>query len=87
MLGSVIAGVGLTMIEPALRVGLGVASTDAALLQLVLYGALLVLVMILRPQGLLPERFHRIAVPAPEETPGPRLAVAEPVRADGARPA
>ncbi len=62
--GSVVAGVALTMIEPVLREVLGVESTQAALLQVVLYGALLVLVMIVRPQGLFPERSRHAAVPA-----------------------
>lgn len=64
LVGSVVAGVALTMIEPVLREVLGVESTQAALLQVVLYGALLVLVMIVRPQGLFPERSRHAAVPA-----------------------
>ncbi|GAA0951274.1 branched-chain amino acid ABC transporter ATP-binding protein/permease [Actinocorallia libanotica] len=76
LLGSVVAGVGLTMIEPALREGLGVQSSQAALLQLVLYGALLVVVMIARPQGLFAERFHRLA-PSPAGD-GPHTAAREP---------
>ncbi|GAB2850510.1 branched-chain amino acid ABC transporter ATP-binding protein/permease [Actinocorallia aurea] len=64
LIGSVVAGVALTMIEPALREGLGLQSTQASLVQLVLYGVLLVLVMILRPQGLFAERFRRVAPPA-----------------------
>ncbi|MFI0353407.1 ATP-binding cassette domain-containing protein [Actinomadura sp. 9N407] len=62
--GSIVAGVALTMIEPALREGLGVQSTQAALLQVVLYGVLLVLVMIVRPQGLFPERSRQPVAPA-----------------------
>lgn len=73
LFGSVVAGVALTMVEPALREGLGFASTDAALLQLVIFGALLVLVMIVRPQGLFAERFRHVEVTAPAGT-GPRLA-------------
>ncbi|ROO85621.1 branched-chain amino acid transport system permease protein [Actinocorallia herbida] len=69
LLGSVVAGVVLTMIEPALREGLGVQSSQAALLQLVLYGVLLVLVMIVRPQGLFAERFRRVAPPSPGDRP------------------
>ncbi|MFI0368893.1 ATP-binding cassette domain-containing protein [Actinomadura sp. 1N219] len=63
LLGSVVAGVALTMIEPVLREVLGVQSTQAALWQVVLYGALLVLVMIVRPQGLFPERSRRVVAP------------------------
>ncbi|XRQ10550.1 ABC transporter permease subunit [Actinomadura welshii] len=66
LIGSVVAGVVLTMIEPVLREVLGVQSTQAALLQVVLYGALLVLVMIVRPQGLFPERSGRVTAPVPE---------------------
>ena len=64
LFGSVVAAVGLTMIEPVLRTGLGLQSSQAALWQLVLYGALLVLVMILRPQGLFAERYRHVAPPA-----------------------
>ncbi|NKZ02280.1 branched-chain amino acid ABC transporter ATP-binding protein/permease [Actinomadura latina] len=64
--GSIVAGVVLTMIEPVLREVLGVQSTQAALLQVVLYGALLVLVMIVRPQGLFPERSRKVAAPGSE---------------------
>ncbi|TYB44206.1 ABC transporter permease subunit [Actinomadura chibensis] len=64
LVGSVVAGAVLTMIEPVLREVLGVQSTQAALWQVVLYGALLVLVMIVRPQGLFPERSKRVAPPA-----------------------
>lgn len=69
LLGSVVAGVALTMIEPVLREGLGMRSTQAALVQLVLYGVLLVLIMIVRPQGLFAERFRRVAPPAHETAP------------------
>ncbi|GAA0546035.1 branched-chain amino acid ABC transporter ATP-binding protein/permease [Actinomadura livida] len=70
--GSIVAGVGLTMIEPVLRGVLGFQSTQAALLQVVLYGALLVLVMIVRPQGLFPERSKRVAAPTARATVAPR---------------
>ncbi|TDE22672.1 branched-chain amino acid ABC transporter ATP-binding protein/permease [Actinomadura sp. 6K520] len=70
--GSIVAGVGLTMIEPVLRGVLGFQSTQAALLQVVLYGALLVLVMIVRPQGLFPERSKRVAAPTARATAAPR---------------
>jgi branched-chain amino acid transport system permease protein len=63
LFGSIVAGVVLTMIEPVLREVLGVQSTQAALLQVVLYGALLVLVMIVRPQGLFPERSRKVVAP------------------------
>ncbi|MEV4673891.1 MULTISPECIES: ABC transporter permease subunit [Actinomadura] len=69
LVGSVVAGVALTMIEPVLREVLGVESTQAALLQVVLYGVLLVLVMIVRPQGLFPERSRHAAVPAAGAAP------------------
>ncbi|KAB2386332.1 branched-chain amino acid ABC transporter ATP-binding protein/permease [Actinomadura montaniterrae] len=64
--GSIAAGIVLTMIEPVLRQVLAVQSTQAALVQVVLYGVLLLLVMLVRPQGLFPERARKVAVPAPE---------------------
>jgi branched-chain amino acid transport system permease protein len=74
LFGSIVAGVVLTMIEPVLREVLGVQSTQAALLQVVLYGALLVLVMIVRPQGLFPERSRKVVAPgsAPRARVTPR---------------
>ena len=60
LLGSVIAGVALTMIEPVLRTGLGFQSTEASLIRLVIFGVLLIAVMILRPSGILPERFGSV---------------------------
>ncbi|MFI0405668.1 ATP-binding cassette domain-containing protein [Actinomadura sp. 3N508] len=93
LLGSVVAGIALTMIEPVLREVLGVQSTQAALWQVVLYGALLVLVMIVRPQGLFPERSRRVAPPgtarvavSPREASSGRVAYADAevvLRADG----
>ncbi|GAA4367531.1 branched-chain amino acid ABC transporter ATP-binding protein/permease [Actinomadura verrucosospora] len=65
--GSIAAAVALTMIEPVLREVLGVQSTQAALVQVVLYGALLLLVMLVRPQGLFPERSRRAAASAVPE--------------------
>ncbi|GAA1816620.1 branched-chain amino acid ABC transporter ATP-binding protein/permease [Actinomadura chokoriensis] len=70
--GSVVAGVALTMIEPLLREVLGVQSTQATLLQVVLYGVLLVAVMIVRPQGLFPERSRKAVAPGA----GPRAQAA-----------
>ncbi|TYK51227.1 ABC transporter permease subunit [Actinomadura decatromicini] len=72
LVGSIVAGVVLTMIEPVLREVLGVQSTQAALWQVVLYGALLVLVMIVRPQGLFPERSKRVAPPGTGAKATPR---------------
>ncbi|MGI5330416.1 branched-chain amino acid ABC transporter ATP-binding protein/permease [Actinomadura nitritigenes] len=67
--GSIAAGVVLTMIEPVLRQVLAVQSTQAALVQVVLYGALLLLVMLVRPQGLFRERPRKIAAPAAAAAP------------------
>jgi branched-chain amino acid transport system permease protein len=74
LFGSIVAGVALTMIEPLLREVLGVQSTQATLLQVVLYGVLLVLVMIVRPQGLFPERSRKVVAPgsAPRARVTPR---------------
>ncbi|MBD2893098.1 Vitamin B12 import ATP-binding protein BtuD [Actinomadura sp. RB99] len=70
--GSIAAGIVLTMIEPVLRQVLAVQSTQAALVQVVLYGALLLLVMLVRPQGLFRERPRKIAIPDVPAAPAPR---------------
>jgi branched-chain amino acid transport system permease protein len=72
LVGSVVAAVLLTMIEPVLRTVVGLASAQATLVQLVLFGGLLVLVMLVRPQGLLPERYRHVGLPPPATTT-PRL--------------
>ncbi|ABL79761.1 MULTISPECIES: branched-chain amino acid ABC transporter ATP-binding protein/permease [unclassified Nocardioides] len=64
LFGSVLAAGVLTLIEPTLREALAMQSSQAALVQIVLYGALLVVMMILRPQGLLAERFRHVTPPA-----------------------
>jgi branched-chain amino acid transport system permease protein len=84
LIGSIVAAVLLTMIEPVLRTGVALESTQAALVQLVLFGALLVMVMIARPQGLLPERYRHVGLPAPVTT-GPRL-VRDRTSRDGTHP-
>jgi branched-chain amino acid transport system permease protein len=66
LFGSIVAAVALTMIEPVLREVLGLQSSAAALWQLVLYGALLVVMMIVRPQGLFAERFRHVTPPTEE---------------------
>ncbi|GAA2117969.1 branched-chain amino acid ABC transporter ATP-binding protein/permease [Actinomadura napierensis] len=79
LVGSIAAGVILTMIEPVLRQVLAVQSTQAALVQVVLYGALLLLVMLVRPQGLFPERARKVTAPAsePRARTSPRRAPAD----------
>lgn len=72
LFGSIVAAVALTMVEPSLREGLEMQSSQAALVQLVLYGGLLVVMMLTRPQGLFAERFRRVAPPA-ETPPHPRV--------------
>jgi branched-chain amino acid transport system permease protein len=76
LIGSVVAAGALTLIEPTLREALAMQSAQAALVQLVLYGALLVLVMILRPQGLFAERFRHVAPPPAEPVREPVQVVA-----------
>ncbi|KQW47387.1 hypothetical protein ASC77_13035 [Nocardioides sp. Root1257] len=66
LVGSVVAAIALTMIEPVLRQVVGLQSSEAALWQLVIYGGLLVLMMIVRPQGLFAERFRHVAPPTGE---------------------
>lgn len=74
LFGSIVAAGVLTMVEPVLREALGMQSSQAALVQLVLYGGLLVLVMIVRPQGLFAERFRHVGLPpAAPVTVGPRV--------------
>src|SRR6266508_2084644 len=85
LIGSIVGAVLLPMIEHVLRTGVALESTQAALVQLVLFGALLVMVMIARPQGLLPERYRHVGLPAPVTT-GPRL-VRDRTSRDGTHPA
>lgn len=72
LFGTVVAAVALTMVEPVLREALGMASSQAALVQLILYGGLLVLMMILRPQGLFAERFRHAGLPPARGADSPR---------------
>lgn len=81
LLGSVLAAGLLTMIEPTLREVLGMQSSQAALVQLVLYGGLLVVMMIVRPQGLLAERYRHVGLPPADAAALPRL-----VRESATRP-
>jgi branched-chain amino acid transport system permease protein len=53
--GSVLGAIAVTMLEPVLRRVIKVEASKAALIQLVVYGLALVVMMMLRPQGVLPE--------------------------------
>jgi branched-chain amino acid transport system permease protein len=53
--GSVLGAIAVTMLEPVLRRVIKVEASKAALIQLVVYGIALVVLMMLRPQGVLPE--------------------------------
>ncbi|WP_166870726.1 ATP-binding cassette domain-containing protein [Salinibacterium sp. ZJ450] len=64
LLGSVLAAAVLTLVEPVLRFVVALDSSTASLVQLAIYGAVLIVFMIVRPQGLLRERRRRVPVPA-----------------------
>lgn len=53
--GTLVGATVLTLIEPLLRRVISIDASKAALVQLVIYGAALALLMLLRPQGLVPE--------------------------------
>ena len=53
--GSIIGAIAVTMLEPVLRRVIKLEASKAALIQLVVYGLALVIMMLLRPQGVLPE--------------------------------
>lgn len=73
LLGSVVGAVALAFVEPVLQRVLKLESDSAALWQLLVFGALLVLALQLRPSGLIPEgaslrgllRRSRRSAPAP----------------------
>ncbi|MDX6739649.1 branched-chain amino acid ABC transporter ATP-binding protein/permease [Actinocorallia sp. A-T 12471] len=69
--GAVLGGALLTLIQPLLRQVLGLDSAQSALAQSAVYGTLIVAVMLLRPQGLLPERGARGGKAAPTTQPPP----------------
>lgn len=86
LIGSLIAAAVLTLVEPVLRYVVALDSSKASLVQLAIYGGLLIILMIVRPQGLIRERRRKVPVP-PEEpatpttsatptTTAPRAAVA-----------
>ncbi|WP_395693519.1 ABC transporter permease subunit [Nocardioides sp.] len=58
LVGSIVGAIGLSMIRPALQELLLLPPIDAAQWQLVCFGLLLILVLVLRPAGLLPERLR-----------------------------
>lgn len=64
LLGSVLAAAVLTLVEPVLRYVVALDSATASLAQLAIYGVLLIVFMIVRPQGLLREKRRRVPVPA-----------------------
>jgi branched-chain amino acid transport system permease protein len=74
LLGSLIAAAVLTLVEPALRYVVALDSSKASLAQLAIYGALLIILMIVRPQGLIRERHRKVPVP-PEAAAAPATAV------------
>jgi len=63
LLGSVLAAAVLTLVEPVLRYVVALDSATASLAQLAIYGVLLIVFMIVRPQGLLREKRRRVPVP------------------------
>lgn len=69
LLGSLIAAAVLTLVEPVLRYIVALDSSKASLMQLAIYGALLIILMIVRPQGLIRERRRKVPVPPDAATP------------------
>jgi branched-chain amino acid transport system permease protein len=63
LVGSLIAAAVLTLVEPVLRYVVALDSSKASLVQLAIYGALLIILMIVRPQGLIRERRRKVPVP------------------------
>ena len=80
LLGSLIAAAVLTLVEPVLRYVVALDSSKASLVQLAIYGALLIILMIVRPQGLIRERRRKVPVPpdaaTSPATTAPRAAAA-----------
>jgi branched-chain amino acid transport system permease protein len=78
LVGSLIAAAVLTLVEPVLRYVVALDSSKASLVQLAIYGALLIVLMIVRPQGLIRERRRKVPVPtdaaASPATTAPRAA-------------
>jgi branched-chain amino acid transport system permease protein len=64
LVGSLIAAAVLTLVEPVLRYVVALDSSKASLVQLAIYGALLIILMIVRPQGLIRERRRKVPVPS-----------------------
>jgi len=61
--GPVLGAALLVLATPVLEKNLNIAAEKAGLVRMVVYGAALVLVVQLRPQGLIPERFSLMVVP------------------------
>ncbi len=57
LVGSIVGAAAVTLLEPLLRRWVKIEPATASLLQLIIYGVALVLLMLLRPQGVLPEGF------------------------------
>lgn len=64
LIGSLVAAAVLTLVEPVLRYVVALDSSKASLVQLAIYGGLLIVLMIVRPQGLIRERRRKVPVPA-----------------------
>ena len=58
--GSIVGAAAVTLLEPLLRRWIRIDPAQAGLWQLVIYGVALVLLMLLRPQGVFPEGFSLI---------------------------
>ncbi|HET7139768.1 MAG TPA: branched-chain amino acid ABC transporter ATP-binding protein/permease [Arthrobacter sp.] len=69
LIGSLIAAAVLTLVEPVLRYVVALDSAKASLVQLAIYGGLLIILMIVRPQGLIRERRRKVPVPAEAAAP------------------
>jgi branched-chain amino acid transport system permease protein len=78
LVGSLIAAAVLTLIEPVLRYVVALDSSKSALVQLAIYGGLLIVFMIVRPQGLVRERRRKVPVPKDAGLPNTAAVTTQP---------
>jgi branched-chain amino acid transport system permease protein len=62
LIGSILGAILVVMLDPLLQDTVNLDPSVSALWRLAIYGTLIVLFMLLRPQGILPERFSPVAL-------------------------
>jgi branched-chain amino acid transport system permease protein len=75
--GSILGAAAVTLLEPLLRRAIKIEAATASLLQLIIYGLALVVLMLLRPQGVLPEGFSPWRLLRHGRAPSARLEMGE----------